>query len=189
MKTKSFYFLSLIAFIIMAFTTGTMAQTQRFAYVDTEYILKNIPEYSDAQEELNNLSKRWEAEVAEAFDKVESLYRNYQSESVLLPADLKTKREEEILQKEREAKALQMKYFGPEGDLFKKREELVQPIQEKIFNAIQEIADTRNFAFVFDKASGALMLYANPRNDISDDVLDEIGNVMQTVRRQERSGR
>jgi outer membrane protein len=167
-------------------TASLQAQNQRFAFVDTEYILSNIPEYGDAQEELNNYSKQWEKEIADAFSLVEDMYRDYQTQSVLLPDDLKRKKENEIIDKEREAKALQQKYFGPEGDLFNKREELVQPIQEKIFNALQEIAETRNYAFIFDKASGATMLYANPRNDISDDVLDEIGNVMQTVRREDR---
>jgi outer membrane protein len=106
-----------------------------------------------------------------------------------LPDDLKRRKENEIIQKEQEAKALQMKFFGPEGDLFKKRQELVQPIQEKIFSAIQDIAETRNYAFIFDKASGATMLYASPRLDISDEVLDEIGSVMQTVRREDRQRR
>lgn len=178
----------LAAFLV--FLLGSLAlqaQNQRFGYVDTDYILKNIPEYNDAQEELNTLSAKWEKEIKGQFDKVEQMYRAYQTESVLLPEDLKRKREEEIVQKEKEAKDLQMKYFGPEGDLFKKRNELVQPIQEKVFNAIKEIAETRNYAFVFDKASGATMLYASDKFDISDDVLDEIGNVMQTVRREDRN--
>jgi outer membrane protein len=114
------------------------------------------------------------------------MYKEYQTESVLLPQDLKKKKEEEILKKEKEAKDLQLKYFGPSGDLFKKREELVKPIQEKVYNAIQEIAETRNYAFIFDKATGATMLFASPKLDISDEVLDEIGTVMQTVRREDR---
>jgi len=154
--------------------------------VDTEYILENIPEYKDAQDELNTLSARWEKEIKAKYDQVEKMYRDYQTESVLLPEDMKRKREEEIIAKEKEAKDIQMKYFGPEGDLFNKRTELVEPIQEKVFNAIQNIAETRNYAFVFDKASGAMMLYASDKFDISDDVLDEIGNVMQTVRREDR---
>ncbi|MFZ4463563.1 MAG: OmpH family outer membrane protein, partial [Bacteroidales bacterium] len=120
------------------------------------------------------------------FGKVETMYREYQAESVLLPEDLKRKRQDDILKKEKEAKDLQVKYFGPEGDLYTKRTELVQPIQEKIYNAIQEIAETRNYAFIFDKAAGANMLYASPKNDLSDDVLDQIGTVMQTVRREDR---
>jgi outer membrane protein len=186
MKISKMIAASFLAVTFMASAISLQAQQQRFAYVDTDYILNNIPEYSDAQEELNTFSKRWENEIAQVYEQVETMYREYQTQSVLLPEDLKRKKENEILEKERGAKNLQMKYFGPEGDLFKKRQELIQPIQEKIFNAIQDIADTRNYAFIFDKASGATILYASPRNDISDDVLDEIGTVMQTVRRADR---
>lgn len=187
MKVKTFITLLLLSLM----STGTMAQLQgqRFAYVDTDYILNNIPEYKDAQEELNALSQKWEKEVKALFDKVEEMYKAYQNEAVLLPQDLKRKREESILNKEREAKELQLKYFGPEGDLFKKRSELVSPIQEKIYNAMQEIAETKNYAFIFDKASGAVLLYANPRLDISDEVLDEVGKVMQITRRENRAGK
>jgi len=184
MKTK--LTMAAVLVFLLAAMMPTQAQNQRFGYVDTEYILENIPEYKDAQDELNTLSARWEKEIKAKYDQVEKMYRDYQTESVLLPEDMKRKREEEIIAKEKEAKDLQMKYFGPEGDLFNKRTELVEPIQEKVFNAIQNIAETRNYAFVFDKASGAMMLYASDKFDISDDVLDEIGNVMQTVRREDR---
>lgn len=184
---KAFLRILAVATFILASSTGfAQLQGQKFAYVDTEYILKNIPEYNDAQEELNALSQKWEKEVKALYDKVEEMYKAYQTESVLLPQDLKKKREDEILKKEKEAKALQIKYFGSEGELFKKRNELVQPIQEKIYNAMQEIAETKNYAFIFDKAAGATMLYANPRLDISDEVLDEVGTVMQTVRKEDR---
>lgn len=184
MKTK----LTIVAVLALLFMgmLSAQAQNQRFGYVDTEYILENIPEYKDAQDELNVLSTKWEKEIKARYEQVEKLYRDYQTESVLLPEDMKRKREDEIVEKEQEAKDLQMKYFGPEGDLFIKRSELVEPIQEKVFNAIQEIAETRNYAFIFDKASGATMLYASDKFDISDEVLDEIGNVMQTVRREDR---
>ena len=121
------------------------------------------------------------------FQEIDKLYRDYQAESILLPEDLKKQKENEIIQKEREAKDLQKKRFGKDGDLFKKRIELVQPIQEKIFNAIQDMAVTRNYAFIFDKASGASLLFADSKYDLSDDVLDEIGTVMQTVRRESRT--
>lgn len=181
-KLKSL--LLIACFVIVG--TSLSAQNQRFAYVDTDYILNNIPEYGDAQEELNLLSEKWEGEIKAIYDKVEEMYRSYQTESVLLPEDMKKKRENDIIAKEQEAKALQMKYFGPEGDLYTKRTELVQPIQEKVFNAINEIAEIKNYAFVFDKAAGATLLYVSDKFDISDDVLDEIGNIMQTVRRDER---
>jgi outer membrane protein len=189
MKTMKMMMFSLVILTITAFTAQAQLQNQRIGYVDTDYILTNIPEYKDAQDELNALSEKWEKEVKAAFDKVEAMYKEYQTEAVLLPQDLKRKREEDILKKEKEAKDLQMKYFGSEGELFKKRSELVQPIQEKIYNAMQDIAETKNYAFIFDKASGASMLYANPRLDLSDEVLDEVGSVMQTVRREDRQKR
>ena len=153
--------------------------------------MENIPEYGDAQEEINSMSEKWEKEIIAIRQQVEEMYREYQAESVLLSEDQKRKKEEAIIAKEQEAKTLQMQYFGPDGELFTKRNELVQPIQEKVYNAINQIALTKNYAFVFDKASGATILYCNDKNDISDDVLDEIGNVMQTVRREDRkkSGR
>ncbi len=166
--------------------TSTKVQAQKYAFVDTEYILSNIPEYSDAQDELDGLSKKWQKEVDAKYKEVSDLYKKYQAESVLLPADVKKKREDEIVAKEKEAKDLQKKYFGPKGELFKKRQELVQPIQEKVFNAIETIATTKNIGFVFDKAGGPVLLYGNPKYDISDDVLDEVGNVMQTVKRDQR---
>ncbi|MCK9290675.1 MAG: OmpH family outer membrane protein [Bacteroidales bacterium] len=179
----------MILIIGVSFSAQAQLQSQRIGYVDTEYILNNIPEYKDAQDELNALSQKWEKEVSAIYEQVEKMYKEYQTEAVLLPADLKRKREDEILQKEKEAKDLQMKYFGAEGDLFKKRAELVQPIQEKIYNAMMEIAETKNYAFIFDKASGATMLYANPRLDLSDEVLDQVGTVMQTVRKEDRQRR
>ena len=115
------------------------------------------------------------------------MYQKYQAESVLLPDDIKRKREEEIVSKEKEVKELQRKYFGQEGELYKKRQELVKPIQEKVYNAIESIAATNNYSFVFDKAGGMTLLYSNPKFDISDDVLDEVGNVMQTVKRDSRT--
>jgi outer membrane protein len=169
--------------LLMAFLPG---YSQKYAFVDTDYILNNIPEYTDAQALLDDLSAEWQKEIETKFQEIDKLYRDYQAESILLPEDLKKQKENEIIQKEREAKELQKKRFGKDGDLFKKRIELVQPIQEKIFNAIQDMAVTRNYAFIFDKASGASLLFADSKYDLSDDVLDEIGTVMQTVRRESR---
>jgi outer membrane protein len=159
---------------------------QKYAFVDTEYILNNIPEYTDAQDLLDDLSTEWQKEIETKFAEIDKLYKDYQAESILLPDEIKTQKENEIVQKEKEAKELQKKRFGKDGDLFKKRVELVQPIQEKVYNAIEEIATTRNFAFIFDKASGSSILYADEKLDLSDDVLDEIGSVMQTVKREDR---
>ena len=159
---------------------------QKIVYVDSEYIMSNIPEYGDAQAELETLSNKWQKEVKALYDKVEEMYSKYQKEKLLLSEDQKTAREQAIVAKEQEAKNLQMQYFGSEGQLFQKRTELVQPIQEKIYTAMKEIAQSKNYAFVLDLASGTSVLYANDKNDISDDVLDQLGNVMQTVRREDR---
>jgi len=182
---KSHSALSLLTLIFLFISVSIFGQ--KYAYVDTEYILDNIPEFQDAQDELDDLSERWQKEIEKSYGQVEEMYKKYQAEAVLLPDDLKRKREDEIIAKEQEVKTLQNKYFGPEGDLYKKRQELVQPIQEKVYNAIETIATTRNFAFVFDKAGGMTLLWVNPKFDISDDVLDEVGNVMQTVKREQRT--
>ena len=159
---------------------------QKIVYVDSEYIMENIPEYGDAQEELNSLSSKWQNEVKAVYDKVSEMYNKYQTEMLLLSEDQKRAREQAIIDKEQEAKNLQQQYFGPEGQLYQKRNELVQPIQEKVYTAMKEVAQTKNYAFIFDLASGTSVLYANEKNDVSDEVLDQLGNVMQTVRREDR---
>lgn len=181
---KSNTVLSLISLVLIFISFSTFGQ--KYGYVDTEYILDNIPEFQDAQDELDDMSERWQKEIEQKYTQVEEMYKKYQAEAVLLPDDIKRKREDEIIAKEQEVKELQKKYFGPEGELFSKRQELVQPIQEKVYNAIESIATTRNYAFVFDKAGGMTLLWVNPKFDISDDVLDEVGNVMQTVKREQR---
>ncbi len=159
---------------------------QKIVYVDSEYIMDNIPEYGDAQQELNALSAKWQNEVKAIYDRVSEMYSKYQTEMLLLSEDQKRAREQAIVDKEQEAKNLQMQYFGAEGQLYQKRAELIQPIQEKVYTAMKEVAQTKNYAFVLDLASGTSILYANDKNDISDDVLDQLGNVMQTVRREDR---
>lgn len=175
-----------ISLLVIMFVFTAFSMAQKYAYVDTDYILRNIPEYTDAQEILDELAADWQKEVEEKFAEVDKLYQEYQAESILLPEDLKRQRENEIVEREKEAKDLQKKRFGKDGDLYKKRVELIQPIQEKVFNAIEDVATIRNFAFVFDRAAGATILFAQPQYDISDDVLDEIGNVMQTVKKENR---
>lgn len=177
----------LLALLIMMGITMVKAQgNQKYAYVDTDYILQNIPEFGDAQEEINQMSVGWQKELKTLRDKLDQMKRDYQTESVLLSDDMKNKKEAAIAAKEQELAALQMQYFGPEGELFTKRIELIQPIQEKVYNAINQVAQVKNYSFVFDKAAGTTIIYCNDKFDISDDVLDEIGNVMQTVRRQDR---
>lgn len=155
--------------------TSAMAIAQKYAFVDSEYIRKNIPAFTTAQEQLDKLSKQWEKEVTDGMAVVEQMYKSYQTESVLLSQDMKTKREEAIIAKEKEMKDLQTKYFGVEGDLFKKREELVKPVQDEILKAIKEIAVEGSYAVIFDTASGGNILFANPKFDISDQVLEKLG--------------
>jgi outer membrane protein len=162
----------IIALVIGAFS---ISNAQKFAYVDTDYILKNIPDYNDAQAEIDDLAAQWQKEIEKKFSEIDAAYKKYQADAVLLPEDMKRKREEEIVQLEKDAKNLQKKYFGQEGDLFKKRQELVKPIQEKVYNAIEEISNANNYAMVFDKAGSTTILYVNARYDISDEVLDELG--------------
>ncbi len=181
---SGFFLLGLALLFVSISANG---QSQKYAYVDTQYILDNIPEFQDAQDELDGISANWQKEIETSYAKVSEMYQKYQAESVLLPDDIKRKREEEIVSKEKEVKELQRKYFGQEGELYKKRQELVKPIQEKVYNAIESIAATNNYSFVFDKAGGMTLLYSNPKFDISDDVLDEVGNVMQTVKRDSRT--
>lgn len=186
MKTLKSLILAVV--IVCCGTLSSYAQLggQKFAYVDSDYILSNIPEYADAQEELNSLSTQWENEIKAIYDRVSEMYRKYQTEMVLLSEDQKHAREQEIINKEQEAKTLQMQYFGSDGQIYQKRTELVQPIQEKIYTALSEVAQTKGYSFIFDLASGSSVLWASDKADISDDVLDQLSNVMQTVRREDR---
>lgn len=163
----------LIAAVLVFATVASFAQ--KFAYVDSEFILENIPEYADAKTEIDELSIQWQRDIEVKFAEIDQLYKNFKAEAVLLPEDIKIKREEEIINKEKAAKDLQRQYFGKDGDLFKRRQELVKPIQEKIYSAIESIAATDNYAVIFDKAGSVSMMYTNPRFDISEEVLDKLG--------------
>jgi outer membrane protein len=161
--------------LVLAFMTTVFAEAQKYGFVDSEYIRKNIPAFNNAQEQLDNLSKQWEKEVADGYAVVDQMYRSYQNDAVLLSQEMKTRREEAIISKEKEMKDLQNKYFGVEGELFKKREELVRPIQDEILNAIKAIAAEGSYAAIFDTASGGNILFANPKYDISDQILEKLG--------------
>lgn len=165
--------ISVIATILILASATAVAQ--KYAFVDTEYIRKNIPAFTTAQEQLDNLSRRWEKEIADGYSVVEQMYKSYQNEAPLLSNDMKIKREEAIVNKEKEMKELQNRYFGMEGELFKKREELVKPIQDEILKAIRDIAVEGSYAVIFDSASGGNILFANPKFDISDQVLEKLG--------------
>ncbi len=165
----------IILFIGVLILTSSLAVAQKYAFVDSEYIRKNIPAFTKAQDQLDQFSKQWEKEIADGYAVVEKMYKAYQSESVLLSQEMKIKREEAIIAREREIKELQNKYFGMEGELFKKREELVKPIQDEILKAIKTIAVEGAYAVIFDSAAGGNILFANPKFDISDEVLEKLG--------------
>lgn len=164
---------NLILLIILF--VGQLTFAQKYAFVDSEYILRNVPAYEAANEQLSQLSAKWQKEVEQRFEEVTQLYQNYQTENVFLSNEMKVKRENEIVEKEKEAKQLQQNYFGQEGELFKRRESLIKPIQDEIYSAIADIAADNNIAAVFDNASGMGIMYVDTKYDISDDVLVELG--------------
>lgn len=166
-----------LAFIlagIMTLCFGT-ANAQKYAYVNTEYILENIPEYKTAQQTLDNLSLQWQKEIEDKYAIIDKLYKAYQAEQVLLTEEMKKRRQDEITSKEKDVKDLQKQRFGYEGDLFKKKQELVKPIQDKIYNAVKKLATDQGFAVIFDKSGDLTMLYTNPKYDKSDDILSALG--------------
>ena len=165
----------LLLLFIFIYVNLTTTFAQKFAYVDTDYILNKIPEFKQAQDKLDNFSADWQAEIESKYVAVEKMYRAYQQETVLLTENMKSKREEAIITKETAAKNLQQKYFGPEGQLFTKRQELITPIQDKIQNAIKELAKANKYQIVFDSSSDLIMLHKDNNLDQSDKVLDLMG--------------
>ncbi len=163
--------------LLAALTLGVseQAKAQKFVLIDMEYILKNVPAYERANEQLNQVSRKWQAEVEALSKEAEDLYKAYQSEIVFLSAEQKKQREEAIVAKEKEAAELKKKYFGPEGELFKKRESLMQPIQDEIYNAVKDICELKGYSLVLDRASDAGIIFASPKIDISNDVLHKLG--------------
>lgn len=164
-------FLTLL--IGIAATLGMSAQ--KFALVDMEYILRNVPAYEMANEQLNQQSLRWEKEVNELTKEAETMYKNYQSDMVFLTDEQKKKREEEIVAKEKEATDLRYKYFGPEGELYKKRQSLMKPIQEDVYNAVKAVSEEKGYQVIFDRASSQSIVFASPRIDVSNEVLSKLG--------------
>ena len=149
---------------------------QKFGYVDTEYILKNIPTFDAAQKKLDQYSADWQKEIEDIYADIDKMYKEYQAEKVLLTDELRVKRENDIVAREKEAKELQKKYFGQDGELYAKRQELIKPIQDDIYNAIKEVAAEANLDFIFDSGSSSVnILFANPKYDRSDDVLQKLG--------------
>ena len=165
-----------ILLAIMIFSAASLAASaQKFALVDMEYILRNVPAYEMANEQLNQVSQRWEKEVNEVTKEAETMYKNYQSDMVFLTDDQKKKREEEIVAKEKEATDLRYKYFGPEGELYKKRQSLMKPIQEDVYNAVKAVAEEKGYQTIFDRASSQSIVFASPRIDVSNEVLAKLG--------------
>lgn len=163
--------LSVLMFAGIAFS----ANAQKFAMVDMEYIMKNIPSFESANEQLNQISKKWQSEVELQMQEVQKMYKSYQTELVFLSDDMKVKREEEIVAKEKAANELKKKYFGVDGELFKKRQSLMKPIQDEVFAAIQEISKEKDYSLILDKSSSANIIFSLPKIDVSDLVLQKLG--------------
>lgn len=163
--------LMMFAMLAVAFT----ASAQKLALVDMEYILKNIPAYERANEQLTQVAKKWQAEVDALNTEAQTMYKNYQNEVVFLSQEQKKERQEAIMNKEKEASELKRKYFGPEGELFKKRTSLMTPIQEEIYNAVKDIADLRGYSLILDRASDTSIIFGSPKIDISNEVLSKLG--------------
>ena len=151
------------------------ASAQKFALVDMEYVLKNVPSYEMAGEQLNQISQRWQKEVEAITREAETMYKNYQADMVFLTDEQKKQREAEIVAKEKEAVELRNKYFGPEGELYKKRQSLMKPIQDDVYNAIKKVAEERGYQVIFDRASSTDIVFASPRIDVSNEVLEKLG--------------
>ena len=170
MKKIIIVFFSVLALGASAQNTGA-----KFGYVDTDYIMSQIPEYKAAQTELDKLSVQWQKEIDAKYADIDKLYKAYQADAILLTEEMKKKRENEIINKEKEVKDLQKSRFGVDGELFKKRQELVKPIQDKVYSAIKAVAEKNGLGFIMDKSGQVALLYANNKYDRSDDVLVYLG--------------
>lgn len=169
MKKKLFFALFVSLFFV------AIANAQKIAVIDLQYVMKNIPSYETANEQLNILSSKWQKEIEFALEEVQTMRKNFQTELVFLSDEMKIKREDEILKKEREANDLKHTYFGPEGELFKKRTSLMKPLQDEIYTAVQEVCNERFYQLVIDRSSAAGIIFAAPKIDISDEVLRKLG--------------
>ena len=164
------------SFLVVAALMGaTSVQAQKYALIDMEYILKKIPAYEVATEQLTSLSKRWQAEVDKVQQEAQALYKAYQADLATLAPEAKSKRETEIVKKEQEAQEVKRKYFGTDGELFQRRESLIKPIQDNIYEAVKEIATANEYMLVVDRASATSVIYASPQIDISGEVLAKLG--------------
>ncbi len=151
------------------------SSAQRYAVIDTKYILEKMPEYKSSQEKLDQFSAQWQQEIDKKSADLDKMYKEYDAEQVMLSDELKKKREDELFNKDKELRDLQRKRFGYEGDIFKKREELIKPIQDRVYNAVQKLATSKLYDFILDKSEGITVIFADPKLDKSDDVLKELG--------------
>ena len=174
LKTKNMC-KKIILIVAGFFTITSVALAQKIGFVDTEYILNQIPEYKAAKSELDKTSADWQKEIETKYAEIDKLYKAYQAEQILLTDDLKKKRENEIINREKEAKDLQKQRFGVDGDLFKKRQELIKPIQDRVYTAVQKLAAEKLYDFILDKSAGITVIFADPKLDKSDDVLKQLG--------------
>jgi outer membrane protein len=165
----------IIFLLVFTFTAFTSTFAQRFAFVDSDYILKHIPEYAAAQKQLTALSEQWQKEIDSRSQEIDRLYKSYEADQVLMTADMKKRREAEISDKEKAVKDFQRQKFGPDGELSKRSSTLIKPIQDRVTKAIQAVAESDNLDMIFDKNSEVIMLYANPRYDKSADVITRLG--------------
>lgn len=161
----------LLMIAALSLATGYAANAQKYCVIDSKYILDKVPEYASAQKQLDEISDGWQKEVDAKMQNVDQMYKSYQAERPMLSEDARKRREDEIIAKEKDAKELQKRYFGYEGELFKKRQTLVKPVQDKVYNAVTQYASQRGYDMVYDKAGGITIFYANPTLDKSDDVL------------------
>jgi outer membrane protein len=165
-----------ILFMACLLTAGAFAaQAQRYAVVDTKYILDKLPEYKEAQKKLDGFSEQWQKEIDGKQSVLDKMYKDFDAEQVMLSPELKKKREDELFVREKEVRDLQRKRFGFEGDLFKKRQELVKPIQDKVYNSIQKLAVNRQYELILDKSEGITIIFADPKLDRSEDILKDLG--------------
>jgi len=169
------YMKSILSGLALILITSFTANAQKYCMIDSKYILEKMVEYKDAQTKLDQQSKTWQTEIDTKMQEVDKMYKSYQAERAMLSDDMRKKREDEIVGKEKAAKDLQKQRFGYEGDLFKRRQELVKPIQDRVYNAVQKLAANKGYDFVLDKAGGVTLFYANPVLDKSDEVLKLLG--------------
>ena len=175
LKTNYLRMKKLVLILLLFTVSAGFGFAQKYAYVDTQYILGNIPSYKAAQEQLDKVSQQYQKELEMIHSELDKMYKDFQAESVLLSDDMKRKREDMIITKEKEYKKLQRQYFGAEGDLFQKRQSLIKPIQDDVFKVIQEVAEQGAYSIIFDKAGGLSMIYTNSKYDLSDQILQKLG--------------